>query len=351
MGEQAKKNFIINVIFILLWAGIIVVTGKFLIEYMLPFLIALAVAAFMQKPAKILSRKTGIKKGILAALLSAVLYIALAAAISFAILKIFSLSGKALSSLSELATPASGMIERLKYVINSLLSDISPETQNAGNKIMDGMLENITKKLSAVFSSTATEIVKAAPDFLFSSIVALAASCYIAKDFDRLKAFIKGLITEKTSKALREITHILKTSVFKILVGYLILMIITFLELCIGLAILGVKKWLLLSAIIAVMDILPVLGAGAFLIPWGLVSIITGNKVLGLGLIILYLLITVIRNLAEPKIVGNQMGINPLFILLALFSGLRLFGVAGLIIFPVTFIVVVKYYKNEMELS
>ena len=64
---------------------------------------------------------------------------------------------------------------------------------------------------------------------------------------------------------------------------------------------------------------------------------------------ILYIFVTIIRNFAEPKIVGSKTGINPLFILFSMFLGIRLFGFFGLIILPVTFIVVVKYYKNEME--
>ena len=67
------------------------------------------------------------------------------------------------------------------------------------------------------------------------------------------------------------------------------------------------------------------------------------------GIIALYAVITVIRNFAEPRIIGGQMGINPLFTLLAMFIGIKLFGVVGIFLLPVALIVTVKYYKDEME--
>lgn len=349
MGEQAKKQFIINVIFITLCAGIIIIVGNFVLKYLLPFVIAIAVAALMQKPAEIVSRKIHIKKGICATIISAVLYITLAGLLLLMVFKVFSFTGRAVTSLSALSNTAVEIFERLEATFGRLLTQLSPDFKGAFNKIISDMIESITGKLSLFLSETATGIVKAAPSFLFSSIVALAATCYIAKDFDGLVSFSKSLIKPKTVEALCDIKKILKTSVLKILAGYLILMVITFFELALGLLILGTKNWLLIALIIAFIDVLPVLGVGAVLIPWGIINIIIGNSFLGVGLMILYIIIVLIRNFAEPKIVGIKVGINPLFILFAMFLGLRLFGFAGLIILPVTFIVVIKYYKNEME--
>ena len=126
-------------------------------------------------------------------------------------------------------------------------------------------------------------------------------------------------------------------------------MLLTFAELAVGLLLLGVKNALLTALVISVIDVLPVLGAGSVLLPWSIICVISGNTPLAAGIIAVYLFITVVRNFAEPKMVGEKMGINPLFILLAMFLGLRLFGFLGLIILPVTLIVVIKYYKNEME--
>ena len=349
MEEQAKKKFIINTVFILLWSGIIFIVGKFLLGYLFPFVIAFIVASVMQEPAKLLSDKIHIKKGICAILLSTSLYIALAGITVFLIFKIFSFSGQGISYITDLGNTLGTALNRWSDEVDNVLKSISPDFKATGEILIDEAVKSVTQKLTAFLTDTASSIVKKTPSFIFSSIVALAGTCYIAKDFDTLSRFVKGLMKEETVGKIREIKSILKTSVLRMIRGYLVLALITLGELFAGLMILGVKNAFLISIVTAVIDILPVLGVGAVLIPWGILSLVSGNGFLGGGLLILYGVITVVRNFLEPKIVGNRTGINPLFILLAMFSGLKLMGAAGLIILPVTLIVVVKYYKNEME--
>ena len=90
------------------------------------------------------------------------------------------------------------------------------------------------------------------------------------------------------------------------------------------------------SGYLTIDDILPVLGTGGIMIPWGIISLIMGKWVLGLGLLALYLIITVIRNIIEPKIVGHQVGLHPVVTLLSMLAGLQLFGIIGLFGFPIT---------------
>ncbi len=348
MGEQSKKKFIIDFIFIVLWASIIIIGSNFLLKYLLPFCIAVAVASLVQKPALKLSKAIRINKGACAAALSALLYISLAGVMIFFVFKVFSFTGSIVSYVSQLGGTAAEVIQRIEALLGRMLSDASPEIEGALGKILSSVVESVTDKLSAFLSGGAASIVRMAPSFLFSSVVALAATCYIAKDYDGLVLFFKSLIPSKTVKIIGDVRTILKSSVLKILWGYLILMVLTFAQLAVGLLILRVKNWLLIAFTVALIDLLPVLGVGAVLLPWGIANIVMGNSYLGIGLMVLYLVIVVIRNFAEPKIVASKTGINPLFILLTMFLGLRLFGFVGIIILPVTFIVIIKYYKNEM---
>ncbi len=351
MGEQAKKSFIINVLFIGLWLGIIMLAGKFLLKYLFPFVLAVLVAMLMQKPAKLLSKKIRLKKGTCAALLSAILYVLVAAVSILAVARLFSITGRAISSVSD--TRVRSVVESAEGYFDSLADRFygQSETVVATEKIIVGILESLGQKLAAFLSETATNIIKLTPSFLFSTVVALAATCYIAKDFDTLVRFIKELIGVKAYRKTVKIKCILKGCIFKMLAGYLLIMLVTFGELSIGFVAIGIKNPLLMALLVAAVDILPVLGAGAVLLPWSVINLFLGNTLLGVGLIAIYVTVTVIRNFLEPKIVSKKTGINPLFILFAMVLGLRLFGAAGLIIFPVTFIVTVKYYKNEMELN
>jgi sporulation integral membrane protein YtvI len=147
----------------------------------------------------------------------------------------------------------------------------------------------------------------------------------------------------------------IKKDLFVAIFGYikaaLIIMAITFTELLIGLSIIGVEYPLMLAFLIAIIDALPVLGTGGILIPWSLYSFVTGDIRMGISLIALYLVVLVIRQIVEPKVVGQQIGVYPLLTLLAMYIGLKMIGFAGLILGPITFLLIrnilTTIYKNR----
>ena len=111
-------------------------------------------------------------------------------------------------------------------------------------------------------------------------------------------------------------------------------------ELLIGFLLLSVDYAVLLALITAVLDALPVLGVGIVLIPYAILSFAMGNTVTGIGLLILYGVITVVRQIAEPRLVGKSLGLHPILMLIAFYAGWRLFGVAGVLIGPLLAMVI-----------
>ena len=114
----------------------------------------------------------------------------------------------------------------------------------------------------------------------------------------------------------------------------LLLGLFTFLQMFIGLAILSVPYAFLLSLLIAVVDFLPLLGTGIILIPWAAVSLLMGEVRLGIGLLVLYVVSSVVRQILEPRLIGQGLGLHPLLSLFAMYAGLRLLGVPGMILAP-----------------
>ena len=92
--------------------------------------------------------------------------------------------------------------------------------------------------------------------------------------------------------------------------------------------------------VIAFADLLPVLGVGTVLVPWGLVAILQKNYYLGFGLLILYLVISLIRQFTEPRLIGKSLGLHPLLALFASYAGFLLFGFWGMLLAPLAAIVV-----------
>ncbi|MDE6412631.1 MAG: AI-2E family transporter, partial [Eubacterium sp.] len=133
--------------------------------------------------------------------------------------------------------------------------------------------------------------------------------------------------------------------IMTLLRAYGLIMFVTFCEIALGLFILN---WIgvmdnhyvfIIALAIAVFDILPVAGSGGILIPWALVSLISGDMGEAIGLIVIYVAISAIRQYIEPKIVGDSLGVNPILTLAGLYFGLKLFGFMGMFIVPMAIMV------------
>lgn len=346
MEQQAKKDFIINFFFTAIICSLVFFIGKFIFQYLTPFIIAVVIAYIMQKPAEFISRKTSIKKEFTALLLSFSFYLLFAGILAIGIYGFFVFFSELISRLPSLLSGIFRLFSNISDKLRNTFEGMSPEIADEAISVMKETAESMAVKISSGFSSFAASAAKKTPSFLFSSIVALVASCYIAKDFERLKKFVIGIIGRNVYIKSIKIKEIFSGSIIKILKGYIIICGITFLELTAGLLLLRVKYAPIIAFIIAVVDLLPVLGCGTVLIPWGIISIAFGDSAKGFLILGLYAVITIARNFLEPKIIGKQMGINPIFTLFAMFAGLKLLGVFGLFLFPIVLIVTIKYYEQ-----
>ena len=132
-----------------------------------------------------------------------------------------------------------------------------------------------------------------------------------------------------------EIKNYIVGTLFVCIRSYLLIMSITFVELAIGLSLIRIPRAVLVALLIAVFDILPVLGTGGIMLPWVVIAALQGDISRAVGLLVIYLIITVIRNIIEPKIVGKQLGLHPVVTLVAMFVGASFAGIIGLFGLPI----------------
>lgn len=349
MEQQERKTFLINLIYFLTVAALIFIVCRFMLEYLMPFIIGAVIAWAVQKPSVFISGKLRLKSSLCAAVLAAAVFIAAAALCTGAIAFIINSAGHFFEDISIYAESAAGFFKKLGTRLNSFFDALPDEFVSAGEIMFKNALSGITERITAAVSGLAGALVKRMPGFLISCIVAAVSSCYIAADYTGLMKFLRSMCGRRIYGNILKIKTIFTESIFSFIKGYSLLMLITFAELAAGFYILKIKNALFFALLIAFIDILPVLGTGTVLIPWAAAELLIKNTYLGIGLIVLYALITLIRNFAEPKIIGGQIGINPLFTLLAMFIGIKLFGFIGMFLLPITLIIVFKYYKQEME--
>jgi predicted PurR-regulated permease PerM len=143
----------------------------------------------------------------------------------------------------------------------------------------------------------------------------------------------------------------LTDTLFVVIRSYTLIMMLTFVELSILFTVFDIQKAFLKAAVIAIFDIMPILGTGGIMIPWAVTSLVLGYTKLGLELFLIYGIVTVVRNYVEPKIVGAQLGLHPIITLVTMFIGLRLFGILGLFGLPVgiSFLWKQKHSRNETQ--
>ena len=349
MEQNSKKDFLINFSFTAIIGAIVFIVAKFILQYLTPFVLAVIIAYLMQKPAKYIESKFKISKGISALVLSAGVYILVAFFIIFSVYRLFLFSGELTRIIPDFLTYVENLTEKIQETFYGFFENSNSALAEEFISAFKGSIRNFALEITDSASHLVAKTAKNIPSFMLSSIVAFVASCYIAKDYDRLNKFFKGICSAKVYSNIVKIKEILGQSVFKLLKGYILIMVLTYIELLIGFFVLGIKYAPIAALLVAIVDLLPVLGTGTVLLPWGIILIASGNSFKGFGILVLYLVITLIRNFCEPKIIGSQIGINPLFTLIAMFVGLKVFGFWGIFIFPVVFIVTVKYYKNEIE--
>ncbi len=349
MERNYKKEFIINVLYtviILLFAlTVYYVTVKFLLTFVIGVIIALSV----QQPSVYLSKKIKLSQGIWSVIISLFLYLIIVTFGCFFVYKILILGLDLTDYIPELLDYLRKIFENTGERYSALFERFPKEIRDLSSKFFEEAAQKFALSIGNGITVAISTVIRKIPSFFISGIVTLVASCYISKDFTRLKNFLKSLLGSKTFKKTAKIKSILIESVFKILKSYLILASITAFELYIGFMLLGIKKPFLCAILIAVVDLLPVLGTGTVLIPWAVIEILLNNLSFGIALGIIYLIVTLVRNFSEPKIIGTQIGINSLFTLAAMFLGLKALGFWGLILFPVILIVTVQYYKDEMK--
>ena len=318
---------------------------KFLLPAVLPFIIAWSVAFLTRRPADFVAKKTGVSRKFIRPALSLVIMLAVIGGSVFAVVKISAEAWELLTSLGE-----GGAFEKIIAYATSPFEEISERLGIAPEleaKLSDAIYTLISEILSGA-ASVVTSVAGAIPGILLFILVTAISTVYFSIDLENVNKRVQNMLPGSWNKRLVSF----KDSTFSILIkyvrSYFLIMVITFTLMLFGLLIIGVRYAILMAFIIALLDLLPVIGIGIVLVPWGIFMLTVGNDAkLGIGLIILYVVGTIVRQCIEPKILGKELGIHPLLTLVLMYAGYSLFGVFGLIILPLLAVGFSAFGKNN----
>lgn len=335
-----KIKILINIAYYAAVAGILVLMIKYLFPVILPFIIAFLIAATAVYAAKKIYKRTHINIKVLSLFFTLIIYFLFVILILFIGSRLVPTIGNFILDFPKrYRTDIMPLIGMLYDRVETVLDKADPIIVKIVNHTMEQMMENINRVISSISMNMVMAVSAVAvniPSMVVVIVITVISSFFIVLDYDKVIGFFQKVIPEKQKKFCHNVKKYGLNTLRIYLCSYSLLMLLTFTELLIGFLILRIPYpgWLALG--IAIFDILPVLGTGGILLPWSAILFFLGNFTLGAGILILYIMITVIRNILEPKIVGKQMGLHPLATLMSIYIGLKLFGLTGLVLFPTT---------------
>ena len=339
-GKWASVAVCVAAAGVLVWFG-----GRLLAVYLLPFLLAwllsLCITPFAERIAKRLHCSPKICSILLlTAVLSAAVFL-IGASVNRLLAELQGFLSRLLEEESFVGAMASGKTDYFQTVLSKFgFFDRFSATQNGAafrerfNRMVGEALSEALAAVSAELPRAAARMISAMPSVLLFIAVTVIAGFYFCMDRRRIEESFLSFLPSAVRKKLPSWRERVKRVSFRYLRAYLLLLFLTFLELFIGFCILRVEYAFLLAVLIAVVDLLPVLGVGTVLIPWAVIELINRHTVLGAGLLILYGAVSVFHQILEPKLVGKSLGLHPLLTLAAGYVGFKLFGIVGMAAAP-----------------
>lgn len=356
---ERRRAFLINFVFFALIVAIGYVVLKFLFWPLFPFLMAFVFAMVFQRPVHFVERKLKIGRGFPSVLLVLLILTVVLGVLTLLGALLVNQTRALFESLGERFVSLPQMLESLKATLGSALAflpdSIEGTVVQSINRFLDGLIGGTASFDWSILAGPlegAFNAAKQVPGAVLSVVVASVCCVFITIDFPRIRRFAYRQIPPEKREVFSHTKRAVLSSFGKIAKAYLLILCITFLELLAGFKILSAVGLMsdtyiiVLALVIAVIDIIPVLGTGTVLIPWALYSLIVGNTWLGIGLAVVYVIITVIRQYIEPKLVSLQLGLPPFLTLIAMFFGLQLFGFIGLFLMPM-FVMLIKMLSDN----
>lgn len=211
---------------------------------------------------------------------------------------------------------------------------LSGRWNDGPEQLLERFLSSLLASLASALPSLLAGVAASLPKLLFSAVVTVIAGYWFCLSPGVIPDAVFSFLPASAKTWAKNLKEKAKQLSFGYLRAYALLFLITYAELFLGFRVLNIPLAFLLSLLIALVDLLPILGVGTVLIPWGILMLIRGNTRLGIGLLILYLVILTVRQILEPRLLGKSLGLPPIATLAAGYAGFSLFGFFGMLAGP-----------------
>lgn len=313
---------------------------RFILPWTAPLLLALAAAALMEAPVRMLMRRRW-KRGAAAAAVT----LALIGAIAYLTAR---LAYFGIQTVTEFAKEVPQLAENAGRLVKTAgakaerFAALAPESvQDYIGAVIDSfgeMLYTVPELISRRALETLAKAAAASPAIFLFAVTAAIGTYFFSATFPHTVAFITAQLPKSAVDRLAAIRANLKKSFGGFMKAQLILMGMTFFQLLTVFLLIKTEGAVEIAAVTALIDALPVFGTGAVLLPWAAYCAVSGDARRAIALMLCWAIVNLVRSCAQAKLLGDQIGLDPLASLMAIYVGFRIWGVGGMLIFPIVLV-------------
>lgn len=322
--------------------------GLWLLRFFMPFVIGWLIAMVANPLVKLLEKRLNLVRKHSSVLIVVTVLAGIIGGLYFLI-------GRVIIEVRSLIVDMPGIYDAVRLEVLEALDSLNrlmermpagvQEWFNRTNENLGEIVSSLMQKIAFPTVSVAGHVAKGIPAALVSSIVVILSAYFFIVDQDKIRGFVRRIMPKSLNPYLELFRKDLKNLIGGYFLAQFRIMFVVAAVLAVGFLILGVRYGMLLAVLIAILDFLPLFGTGTALFPWAVIKLLSGEAAFAAGLILLYVLTQVVRQIIQPKIVGDSMGLPPLLTLLFLYVGFKIRGISGMILAVPVGLVGVKLYE------
>lgn len=346
LPEKGYKRILVIACYTVLIAISAFLFFKYLFSPLLSFITAFLIVSATRPAVTYLYKKLGLSKKFTAIMFTVILISLLSMIIYFSVSRLlyelaqlikFYSSGAFTELLNKISANLDSFLVRLSG--GGFAKELFTKIATKG-KLIETLATNAVNELMPTVMQKLMAFLSFFPSALIFIVLMFISMFYIGCDYESIIAFFSAQLSPKAKNTVFEIKKQFQSVCSELFKAYFLITLITFAELLTGFFILDIKYAVILAIIIAFVDMLPVLGTGTVLVPWGIICLVLGDSKRAIGLLVLYGTLTVVRQIIEPKIVGASIGLYPLVTLISMYCGLKIIGFPGIFVFPIAAMII-----------
>lgn len=253
-----------------------------------------------------------------------------------------------LDTLPAYRKTVTGLVEEIIGQVGAFYLRIPPDVIDVVKRSIDEVLMASQRLLTSLGQAVVVAL-GSLPAFATVLLIALLAAFFITKDWDWFMGSLRELLPEEWRPSASRAGSELGASLGRYVLAQAIVIAISTSISTLGLLIIGVDRWLAAGLIGGLLDVVPIVGPALMYVPWAIYSWVVGQRGLALSLVALYGGVSALRQIVEPKVVGESLGIHPLIMLAGLYWGGTLLGAKGLLIAPLLLIFLKALLRARQE--